>query len=285
MSLEDLTESIVQLCAECNVWSSTIIIPHGESDVLDISDACGPNASTPNGAEVYPDQCPNGRAGSYYTFDPNLYGEHSWDDLKSMLTTPGCVTGCTLVLRNSKPPSHYRKASHYLCCTHSLVVKDQSKSVYDGDNVGKSHVKPEFMKRNKRSKKEVKLTRRMMSKKQQAKLQQCKKAPVDKKHQLKKPDVRRTVSGRAIDKNHCCKMKICVFQTYDNRWHLHAQTSSLEHSFHPELDDDAKALGEKDLDLSQKHLVSSKLQFRHLKFTVYILCYTKSYVTNDLYLF
>ena len=53
MSLEDLTESIVQLCAECNVWSSTIIIPHGESDVLDISDACGPNASTPNGAEVY----------------------------------------------------------------------------------------------------------------------------------------------------------------------------------------------------------------------------------------
>ena len=54
MSLEDLTESIVQLCAECNVWSSTIIIPHGESDVLDISDACGPNASTPNGAEVYP---------------------------------------------------------------------------------------------------------------------------------------------------------------------------------------------------------------------------------------
>jgi glutamine amidotransferase PdxT len=98
-----------------------------------------------------------------------------------------------------------------------------------------------------------------MSKKQQAKLQQCKKAPVDKKHQLKKPDVRRTVSGRAIDKNHCCKMKICVFQTYDNRWHLHAQTSSLEHSFHPELDDDAKALGEKDLDPSQKHLVSSKL--------------------------
>ncbi len=63
MSLEDLTESIVQLCAECNVWSSTIIIPHGESDVLDISDACGPNASTPNGAEVYPVQCPNGRAG------------------------------------------------------------------------------------------------------------------------------------------------------------------------------------------------------------------------------
>ncbi len=94
-----------------------------------------PRITVGHGAEVYPDQCPNGRAGSYYTFDPNLYGEHSWDDLKSMLTTPGCVTGCTLVLRTSKKSSHYRKSSHYFCCTHSLVVKDQSKSVYDGDNV------------------------------------------------------------------------------------------------------------------------------------------------------
>ena len=259
MSLEDLTENIVQLCAECNVWSSTITIPHGQSDVLDISDACGPNASTPNGAEVYPDQCPDGWLGSYYTFDPNVYGEHSWNDLKSMLTTPGCVSGCTLVLRTSKRTSHYRKASHYLCCTHSLVVKDKSKSVYVGDNVGKSHVKPEFLKRNKQSKKDLKLTRAMMSKKQHAKLQQSKKAPVNQKHQLKKPDVRRTVSGRAIDEDHSCKMKISVFQTHDNRWHLNAQTSHLQHSFHPALDDDAKALGEKDLDESEKHLVSSQV--------------------------
>ena len=127
MSLEDLTENIVQLCAECNVWSSTIIIPHGQSDVLDISDACGPNASTPKGAEVYPDQCPNGMSGSYYTFDPNIYGEDSWEDLKSMLMTPGCVKGCTLVLRNSKAPSHYRKCTRYLCCTHSLLVSINQK--------------------------------------------------------------------------------------------------------------------------------------------------------------
>jgi hypothetical protein len=257
LSLEDLTKNIVQLCDKCNVWSSTINIPHGKSDVLDISDACGPNPSTPNDAKVYPDQCPNGSSGSYYTFDPNLYGENSWDDLKSMLMTPGCVSGCTLVQRSSRGRSHYRKCTRYLCCTHSLLVTDKSNSVYDGDNVGKSHVKPEFLKRNKRSKNDIKLTRAMMSKKQLAKLQQSKKAPVDKKHLLKKPDVRRTVSGRAIDKDHSCQMKICVFQTHDNRWHLQASTSNLQHSFHPELDDDAKALGEKDLDHSEKHLVSS----------------------------
>ncbi len=44
MSLEDLTDSIVQLCQECNIWSSTINIPHGNGDILDISAACGSQA-------------------------------------------------------------------------------------------------------------------------------------------------------------------------------------------------------------------------------------------------
>jgi hypothetical protein len=47
MSLEDLTDSIVQLCEECNVWSSTINIPRGNGDILDISAACGSQACTP----------------------------------------------------------------------------------------------------------------------------------------------------------------------------------------------------------------------------------------------
>jgi hypothetical protein len=41
-------------------------------------------------------------------------------------------------------------------------------------------------------------------------------------------------------------MAIIVFQSNDNRWHLH-KSSKLEHSFHAELDDKAKVLGEKDL--------------------------------------
>ena len=119
MSLEALTDNIVQLCEECNDWSSTINIPHGNGDILDISAACGSQASTPKGAEIYPDECPKGLHGSYYTFDPSVYGEHSRPDLKSMLTTPECVSGCNLVVRVSKGPTHCRKASH---CDTLFVV-------------------------------------------------------------------------------------------------------------------------------------------------------------------
>ena len=55
--------------------------------------------------------------------------------------------------------------THYLWCSRSLIIKDKSKSVYDGNNVGKSDVKTERMKRTKRCDKRVKGTRSMMSKK------------------------------------------------------------------------------------------------------------------------
>ncbi len=58
MSLEDLTDSIVQLCEECNVWSSTINIPHGNGDILDISAACGSQACTPKCKAIYPENVP-----------------------------------------------------------------------------------------------------------------------------------------------------------------------------------------------------------------------------------
>ena len=150
MNLESLTNNIVQLCEECNVWSSTINIPHGNGDFLDISSAAhGAKSSTPEGAEIYPEQCPKTNRGSYYTFDPSVYDENSWPALKSMLMSPGCVSGCKLVLCVSKGPSHLCKATHYLWCSRSLVMKDKSKSVYDGNNVGKSNVKKEHMKQSK----------------------------------------------------------------------------------------------------------------------------------------
>ena len=147
MNLEPLTNNIVQLCEECNVWSSTINIPHGNGDFLDISSAAhGAKSSTPEGAEIYPEQCPKTNCGSYYTFDPSVYDENSWPALKSMLMSPGCVSGCKLVLHVTKGPSCLRKATHYMWCSHGLVMKDKSKSVYDCNNVGKSNVKKEHMK-------------------------------------------------------------------------------------------------------------------------------------------
>ena len=123
---------------------------------LDISEACGSQACTPKCTVIFPEECPNGLNGSYYTFDPSVYGEHSWPDLKSMLMTPGCVSGCKLILRNSTGQTHFRKATHYLRCSRTRVTKDISKSVYDGDNVGKSDVKTERLKRTKRCDKRVK---------------------------------------------------------------------------------------------------------------------------------
>jgi hypothetical protein len=81
-----------------------------------------------------------------------------------------------------------------------------------------------------------------------------KKKPDDKKHLHQKPDLRHTVSGRSIEDSQRYKMKVIIFQSYDNCWHLH-QNSQLEHSFHAELDDKAKVLSEKDLEPSDIRLV------------------------------
>ena len=84
MNLESLTNNIVKLCEECNVWSSTINISLGNGDFLDSSfTACGAKSSTPEGAEIYPEQCPKTNRGSYYTFDLSVYDENSWPTLKS----------------------------------------------------------------------------------------------------------------------------------------------------------------------------------------------------------
>ena len=84
--------------------------------------------------------------------------------------------------------------------------------------------------------------------------QMKKKKPDDKKHLHQKPDLRHTVSGRSIEDSQRYKMKVIIFQSYDNCWHLH-QNSQLEHSFHAELDDKAKVLSEKDLEPSDIRLV------------------------------
>ena len=90
MNRESLTNNIVQLCEECNIWSSTMNIPLSNGDFLDISSAArGAKSSTPECAEIYPGHCPKTNCGSYYTFDPSVYDENSWPVLKSMLMSPG----------------------------------------------------------------------------------------------------------------------------------------------------------------------------------------------------
>jgi len=64
------------------------------------------------------------------------------------LTKNGCVSGCNLVTRNSRTvTTSTRKATHYLRCTHGLVVKNHGASIIKEGDVGACNVVKEHIKR------------------------------------------------------------------------------------------------------------------------------------------
>ncbi len=142
-----VTKSILELVEKSVVWESTIkiSIADNQNSLLDISLAArGERSVTPYGATKQPTHYP---PGSCYIFDPDLYGESSWENLKGMLTKFGCVSGCSVVIRDScqKKPTKW-KATYLLCCSHGLLVEENSSIEYDGDNVGPSNVIKEHLK-------------------------------------------------------------------------------------------------------------------------------------------
>ena len=147
MSYQDLTNDICHLVNDCNVWSSTIVIPDGDS-VIDISSAAnGADSSTPVGATNQPSSFPTGRNSSFYRFNPDkYYGKGSWSDLKDMITKAGCVSGCNISVRNTKGASALRKVTYCLRCSHGFLIRDSGSSVYNGDNVGACNVITERLK-------------------------------------------------------------------------------------------------------------------------------------------
>jgi hypothetical protein len=101
MDYGSVTKSLFELAEKSTVWESTIKIPiaDNEDSVLDNSSvARGGRSVTPDGATKQPTHYP---PGSCYMFDPDLYEEHLWEKLKSMLTKVGCVSGCSVVIRSS----------------------------------------------------------------------------------------------------------------------------------------------------------------------------------------
>jgi hypothetical protein len=97
MNYEHVTTDICHRVDENNQWSSTILIPQGDS-FLDISSALmGDLSATPVGATKQPTVFPTGKFASFYCFDPDLYqGEESWSTLKDMPINAACVSGCRL---------------------------------------------------------------------------------------------------------------------------------------------------------------------------------------------
>jgi hypothetical protein len=110
MNYYDITNEISRLVEKNHVWSSSILLPDGDR-CIDISSAAMGTASvTPSNVTKQPDVYPTGRAASVYCFDPDIYGQNSWMQLKLTLTQVGCVSGCRLVLRyrDQRPTLHQK---------------------------------------------------------------------------------------------------------------------------------------------------------------------------------
>jgi hypothetical protein len=93
----------------------------------------------------------------------------------------------------------------------------------------------------------------MAPKKKKAEIK--KKKALEHKHRMKRKDVWRCVSKRAMTPNFTSPMRIQIFFTWEKTWYLH-QDSSLQHSIHPKLDHSATTLREKDLQNNNLKLVS-----------------------------
>jgi hypothetical protein len=146
MNYYDITNKISRLVEENHVWSSTIFLPDGDR-CIDISSAAMGTASvTLSNATKQPDVYPKGRAASVYRFDPDIYGKHSWMQLKPTLTQVGCVSRSRLVLRymDQRPTLHW-KACYELWCGHRSLLQNNGSSNYLSDNVGPCNVVTEHL--------------------------------------------------------------------------------------------------------------------------------------------
>jgi hypothetical protein len=113
MNHYDISNKIYRLVEENHVWSSTVLLPDG-GRCIDISSAATGTASvTLANATKQPDVYPKGRAASVYCFDPDIYCENSWMQLKSTLTQVGCVSGRRLVLHYTDQRQTLHRKAHY----------------------------------------------------------------------------------------------------------------------------------------------------------------------------
>jgi hypothetical protein len=119
-------KTILKLAEKYTDWESTIKIPIADkqSSLLDISLADrGEWSVTPDGVTKQPTHYPPGFC---YMFDPDLNGENSWERLKGLLTKVGCVSGCSVVIRDSCQKKTIKwKATYLLCCSHGLLVEEK----------------------------------------------------------------------------------------------------------------------------------------------------------------
>ena len=152
MDYTNLASSIRDLTRSLTNWSSTVCIPTSESGkLLDISSAAkGKSSSTPLGATNQPTKYPTGEyKGSFYRFDPAIYGQDSWEDLKRMLCQTGCVSGCRISTRHTRQGTSSKKKSYTLACQQFRTYESRAAITFTPGSVGPNNVIGQKMKRHK----------------------------------------------------------------------------------------------------------------------------------------
>ncbi len=146
MNYYNITNGISRRIEETHEWSSTNLPPDGDKCINISSAAMGTASVTPANATKQPAIHPKGRAASVYCFDPDIYDENSWMQLKSSLTQVGCVSGCRLVLRymDQRQTLHW-KACYKVLCSHRSLFQNNWSSNYLSDNVGPCNVATEHL--------------------------------------------------------------------------------------------------------------------------------------------
>ena len=136
MNWETVT-SIIEEQDKLSHWENKPVIQHGSVDI-DLCQACGDNAQTPDNAHNQPSLYPKG---TRYQFDTTKYnGESAFPELKKLIV--GCCPGCTLYLQGEKIPS---KDDNFLttwvlrCNRYPVEVKSKpspfQKGYFTKDNV------------------------------------------------------------------------------------------------------------------------------------------------------
>ncbi len=179
------------------------------------------------------------------------------------------------VIPVKRKPTNW-KATYLLCCSHGLLVEENSSFEYSGDNIGPSNVIKEHLKRvkttghSKKGKKEIFVPPICWIKKfvfnlyitnfnvtkwytfylynlilykwtkgiapKKKKAEIKKEKALEHKHRIKRIDVQRWVSKQAMTPGFTCSMRIWIFLTTWENKWYLHRDSSLQHSFHPKLD-------------------------------------------------
>ena len=145
----ETAKSIIEEQDKLSHWENKPVIQHGSVDI-DLCQACGDNARTPDNA---PNQTSLYPKGARYQFDTTKFnGESAFPELKKLIV--GCCPGCTLYLQGEKIPSKDHKVLTWvLKCNRYPVEKQTKPSLFRKGYFTKDNVRDESYKQRSSKKK------------------------------------------------------------------------------------------------------------------------------------